>query len=141
MTVVLANGVFDVLHLGHLKHLEAAKKLGDRLVIALTVDEHVNKGPGLPIHTWEKRAELLLGLRCVDEVVPSVDDCAAIRAIRPNVFVKGIDYEDSPLLDAARQACDEVGATLVITRTQKYSSRAILERIVFPQILVMGQKG
>lgn len=129
MTVVLANGVFDVLHLGHLKHLEAAKKLGDRLVIALTLDEYVNKGPGLPIHTWEQRAELLRGLRCVDEVVPSVSDCAAIRVIRPNVFVKGIDYEDSPLLDAARQACEDVGAVLVVTQTPKWSSRAILERM------------
>ena len=129
MTVVLCNGVFDVLHVGHLKHLEAAKRLGDTLVIALTLDEYVNKGPGLPIHTWEQRAELLLGLRCVDEVVPSVDDCAAIRAIRPNVFVKGIDYEDSPLLDAASHACEEVGAVLCVTQTPKWSSRAILERM------------
>jgi len=140
MTVVLANGVFDVLHIGHLKHLEAAKRLGNKLIVSLTVDEHVNKGPGLPIHTWAQRAELLRGLRCVDDVVPSVDDCAAIRTIRPNVFVKGIDYEDSPLLDAARHACDEVGAVLVVTNTPKWSSRAILERMVFPQILVMGQK-
>jgi rfaE bifunctional protein nucleotidyltransferase chain/domain len=129
MRTVLANGCFDILHVGHLKHLEAAKRLGDRLIIALTVDECVNKGPGLPIQTWEHRAELLRGLRCVDEVVPSYGDCAAIRAIRPNVFVKGIDYEDSPLLDAAKEACEDVGAVLVVTQTPKWSSRAILERM------------
>ena len=129
MITVLALGCFDILHIGHLKHLEAAKRLGDRLVIALTVDEHVNKGPGLPIHTWEHRAELLRGLRCVDEVVPSYGDCAAIRAIRPDVFVKGIDYVNSPLLDEAKQACEEVGAVLVVTQTPKWSSRAILERM------------
>jgi rfaE bifunctional protein nucleotidyltransferase chain/domain len=133
MITVLANGCFDVLHVGHLKHLEAAKKLGDTLIVSLTLDEHVNKGPGLPIHTWEERAELLRGLRCVDEVVPSVDDCAAIRVIRPNVFVKGIDYEDSPLLDAAKAACDEVGAILVVTQTPKWSSRAIVERLVYAE--------
>ena len=139
--VVMALGCFDVLHVGHLRHLESARQLGDMLVVALTLDKYVNKGPGLPIHTWDERAELLRGLRCVDAIFASADDVSSIRTYRPNVFVKGIDYEDSPLLDAARQACDEVGATLVITRTQKYSSRAILERIVFPQILVMGQKG
>lgn len=133
MITVLANGCFDVLHVGHVKHLEAAKKLGDTLIVSLTLDEHVNKGPGLPIHTWEERAELLRGLRCVDEVVPSVDDCAAIRVIRPNVFVKGIDYEDSPLLDAAKAACDEVGAVLVVTQTPKWSSRAIVERLVYAE--------
>lgn len=129
MKRILANGCFDVLHVGHLKHLEAAKRLGTTLIVALTLDEHVNKGPGLPVHTWEQRAELLRGLRCVDDVVPCVDDCAAIRAIRPDVFVKGIDYADSPCLDAARQACDEVGAVLCVTHTPKWSSRAILERL------------
>ena len=129
MKVILANGCFDVLHVGHLKHLEAAKRLGTTLIVALTLDAHVNKGPGLPIHTWEQRAELLRGLRCVDEVVPSVDDCAAIRAIRPDVFVKGIDYADSALLDEAKQACEEVGAILCVTQTPKWSSRAILERL------------
>ena len=129
MTIVLANGVFDILHVGHLKHLEAAKRMGDKLIVSLTLDECVNKGPGLPVHTWAQRAELLRGLRCVDEVVPSVDDCAAIRAIRPDIFVKGIDYEDSPLLEDAKHACNDVGAIMCTTTTPKWSSRDILEKL------------
>lgn len=129
MRVILANGCFDILHVGHLKHLEAAKRMGDTLIVSLTLDEHVHKGPGLPVHSWAQRAELLRGLRCVDDVVPSVDDCAAIRAIRPDVFVKGIDYEDSPLLGDAKIACNEVGAILCTTITPKWSSREILEKL------------
>lgn len=129
MKTVLANGCFDVLHIGHVRHLEASKRMGDRLIVSLTLDAHVNKGPGLPIHTWAERAEVLRHLRCVDEVVPTTTDCEAIRTVKPDIFVKGIDYEDSPLLDAAREACLEVGALLVTTQTQKWSSRQILERL------------
>lgn len=129
MSTVMANGCFDVLHVGHVQHLEAARKMGNWLVVALTLDEHVNKGPGLPLSTWDQRAEVLRSLRCVDEVVPSISDVEAIHAVKPDIFVKGIDYEDSPLLDAAREACQEVGALLVITQTQKWSSRSIISKM------------
>lgn len=129
MRTILANGVFDICHIGHVKHLEAAKKMGDRLIVSITLDEHVNKGPGLPVHTWAQRAEVIRSLRCVDDVIPSISDVEAIRTVKPDIFVKGIDYEDSPLLDAAREACLEVGALLCTTQTQKWSSRHILERL------------
>lgn len=129
MKTVLANGCFDVLHVGHLRHLEEAKSLGDRLVVALTVDRSVNKGPGLPIHPWRDRAAMLLALRCVDEVVPSTTCYEAIRDIKPEIFVKGIDYLDSPLLEEARAACAEVGAKLYITNAEKMSSRDIIRRV------------
>jgi D-beta-D-heptose 7-phosphate kinase/D-beta-D-heptose 1-phosphate adenosyltransferase len=125
---VLANGCFDVLHAGHLRHLEAAKAMGDRLVVALTEDAFVNKGPGFPVNAWENRRDLLLGLRCVDEVIPSVNDWSAIMQVRPAVFVKGADYKDKPLA-AAKIACLKVGAEIAFTETPKLSSRDIVERL------------
>ena len=127
LVTVLANGCFDVLHAGHVRHLEAARAMGDRLVVALTVDVGVNKGAGFPVNGWSRRAEVLRSLRCVDEVVPSVTDVGAIMEVRPQVFVKGIDYTGSELLAAAMLACAEVGAELRITETEKMSSRAIVK--------------
>lgn len=127
--IVLANGCFDVLHVGHLWHLKEARRQGDWLVVALTIDEAVNKGPGLPINTWEHRAAMLRGLRCVDLVTPSSSCHEAIRELRPHIFVKGCDYEDSPLLDQAREACRDVGARLYLTQTPKLSSGAIIHKM------------
>jgi rfaE bifunctional protein nucleotidyltransferase chain/domain len=126
---VLANGCFDLLHVGHVRHLIAARAMGDRLVVALTVDEAVRKGPGRPIVPWEDRAEMLLSLRCVDEVVPSESAFQAILAVRPRIFVKGIDYADSPALDDDREACKTVGAELRLTDTPKNSSTELIKRI------------
>ena len=131
MVVVLANGCFDLLHIGHKWHLEAAKDLGDKLVVALTVDEYVNKGPNRPISPWSHRAELLLALRYVDEVVPSILSVDAILKVKPDIFVKGSDYENSPLLLPSYEACRKVGAELRIIHTQKLSSTAIYDRLRF----------
>ena len=121
MITVLANGCFDVLHAGHVLHLEAAAKLGDRLIVSLTLDEHVNKGQNRPINDWASRALVLRALRCVADVVPSIDGSEAIMQIRPNVFVKGIDYKDTSVIERVRAACDLVGAKLVFTETPKMS--------------------
>ena len=127
MKVVLANGCFDVFHIGHLWHLEAARLLGDSLIVALTLDEHVNKGPGYPIHPWIHRASVLRALRCVDDVVPSSSSLDAIRRVKPQVFVKGIDYQTAALIDE-RIVCSSVGAVLHITTTPKLSSRDIIRK-------------
>jgi rfaE bifunctional protein nucleotidyltransferase chain/domain len=129
LKIVLANGCFDVLHVGHVMHLREAKSLGDHLIIALTLDDFVNKGPGRPINKWEHRMQVLMALRFVDSVVPSMGCVSAIRSIRPNIFVKGIDYLDSQLLDGAREACNEVGAEVYITKTPKFSSSQIIQRM------------
>lgn len=128
MRIVLANGVFDVLHAGHILHLQEAARLGDVLVVSLTEDAHVNKGPGRPVNAWGHRALVLRELRCVDVVVPSHNCAAAIRSIRPNIFVKGIDYAEVGLLSAAREACEEVGALIHITNTPKMSSTEIIRK-------------
>src|SRR5204862_3331113 len=95
-TVVLAHGTFDLLHVGHVRHLEAARKLGDVLVVTVTADRFVNKGPGRPVFTEWLRAEMLAALSYVDWVAinPSPDAVSAIDLIRPQFYVKGQDYQN-----------------------------------------------
>jgi D-glycero-beta-D-manno-heptose 1-phosphate adenylyltransferase len=94
--ITLANGCFDLLHVGHVRYLHAAKQLGGRLIVALNSDESVRalKGEGRPIMPAEERAEILAALSDVDAVVifPELDVRALIREIRPDVQAKGTDY-------------------------------------------------
>ena len=121
MITVMANGCFDVLHAGHVLHLDAAAKLGDRLVVSLTLDEHVNKGPRRPINDWASRALVLRALRCVSDVVPSVGGVESVKAYRPDIFVKGMDYKGTSIIEPVRAACALVGAKLMFTETPKMS--------------------
>ncbi len=109
-------------------HLQAARELGDELIVALTIDEYVNK-PGQPINRWEDRRDVLLALSCVDQVIPSRNLVEVILQLRPHVLVKGIDYLDSPLLSDACDACAKVGAKVHITDTPKLSSREIIKKM------------
>lgn len=96
--IVFTNGVFDILHRGHVTYLEAAKAMGDRLIVGLNADASVkrlNKGPERPIHDQEARAIVLAALRCVDAVVIFDEDTPLqlIEALEPDVLVKGGDYD------------------------------------------------
>ena len=95
--VVLCHGVFDVLHLGHIKHFEHAKKIGDILVVSVTSDRYVNKGIGRPHFSLEHRMLAISSLSVVDFVVPSDYPTAIknIELIKPNFYVKGPDYKNS----------------------------------------------
>lgn len=125
MRIVLANGVFDILHYGHIKHLQAARKLGQRLVVSVTIDEYVNKGPGRPVFPYELRAEVLRALRCVDEVIPCVDAYHALARIRPNIFVKDREYEGK--IEPHHEAyCKENHIEIVFTDEKTYSSTELL---------------
>lgn len=94
--IVLANGCFDLLHVGHVRYLQAAKKLGGRLIVAVNSDESVRslKGPNRPLIPAEERAEILAALADVDAVVifPEKDVRALIHEIHPDVQAKGTDY-------------------------------------------------
>lgn len=137
-TVVLAHGCWDLLHLGHIRHLQAAKAMGDRLVVSVTKDEHVNKGQGRPHFTAEQRAEALRALDCVDEVVISETGMAvdSINRFRPAIYVKGIDYADGgdhPGLPDEIAAVEAVGGRFETTQTQKWSSSRLINAERFPE--------
>lgn len=127
--IVLANGCFDVLHVGHVDHLIEARAMGDSLIVALTVDAQVHKGPGRPLYTWEDRARVLAALKCVTAIMPSESACAAIRLVRPGIFVKGIDYAAGDRwTEDVETACREVGAELRFTKAPKQSVTEVIRR-------------
>ena len=94
--LVFTNGCFDLLHVGHVRYLQAARELGDALVVAVNGDESVRalKGPERPINNETDRAEVLAALRCVDFVTIFHEERVTdlVRAIRPHIYVKGGDY-------------------------------------------------
>ncbi|HET9758832.1 MAG TPA: PfkB family carbohydrate kinase, partial [Nocardioidaceae bacterium] len=102
--LVATGGCFDVLHAGHVATLEAARSLGDGLVVLLNSDDSVRrlKGAGRPLHAQEDRTRVLLGLSCVDAVVVFDEDdpSVALRRLQPDVWAKGGDYEDTDLPEA-----------------------------------------
>ncbi len=110
--IVLTNGIFDLLHVGHLRYLRQARALGDLLVVGINADSSVRK-PGRPFVPDFERAELVAALDPVDCAVifsePTAD--TLLRAIRPHVYVKGADYSEESLPEAA--TAREVGAQLV----------------------------
>ena len=107
--ITLANGCFDLLHVGHIRYLRAAKELGGRLIVAINSDDSVRslKGEGRPLMPAEERAEILAALSDVDAVVifPERDVRALIAEIRPDVQAKGTDYtvDNVPEGDAVRK--------------------------------------
>ena len=104
-TIVSTNGCFDILHVGHLRYLQEAKKMGDVLVVCINSDASVKglKGPERPLVCEDDRAELLAGLECVDYVVifdaPTPED--VLKQIKPDIHVKGGDYNPESLPEAA----------------------------------------
>ena len=114
--VVLTNGVFDLLHTGHLYYLQQARALGDALIIALNADASVRalKGPSRPVQTEEQRAYALGALACVDAITifrtPRLT--AEIRAVKPDVYCKAGDYTLEKLNAEERAALQEVGARI-----------------------------
>lgn len=104
-TIALANGVFDLFHVGHLRYLQGARAEADLLVVAVNSDRSTreNKGPGRPVVPEAERAEIVAGLACVDHVVifDTRDVVPVIRALRPDVQVKGTDYTPETIPEAA----------------------------------------
>jgi rfaE bifunctional protein nucleotidyltransferase chain/domain len=95
--VVLCHGTFDLMHTGHIRHLQSARQLGDVLVVTLTGDRYVRKGPGRPVFGEDLRAENLAALACVDHVAINQEETAlnVIEALHPALYVKGSDYVDA----------------------------------------------
>jgi rfaE bifunctional protein nucleotidyltransferase chain/domain len=131
--VVLANGCFDLLHVGHVRYLTAAKALGDALVVALNSDASVRrlKGPGRPIMRADERAEIVGALAPVDAVVIFDEDTVAAVAerVRPDVHAKGTDYTEGTVPEA--ELVRALGGRVAIAGDPKdHSSRDLIRDIV-----------
>ena len=133
--LVFTNGCFDILHVGHVRYLAEARRLGDALLVALNSDSSVRtlKGPMRPVQSASDRAEVLLALRAVDYVVV-FDDATAerlVRLLRPDVYVKGGDYDPAATegpryLPEARAVAEYGGQVAIIPFVAGYSTTGIL---------------
>ena len=130
--IVLANGVFDLLHVGHVRYLAAARRLGDVLFVGINGDAAVRrlKGPGRPLMPAAERAELVAALRAVDHVVVFEEDTAdrLLAAICPHVHAKGTDYRPDAVPEAA--TARTVGAEVAIVGDPKDHATRDLIRLV-----------
>ncbi|HEX9410002.1 MAG TPA: adenylyltransferase/cytidyltransferase family protein [Methylomirabilota bacterium] len=130
--LVLANGCFDLLHVGHVRYLQGARSLGDVLLVGINSDRSVTrlKGPGRPIMTAAERAELLGSLAAVDGVVIFEEDTAdaLVRALRPSVHAKGTDYTAESVPEGA--AVREAGGRVAIAGDPKSHATRDLIRLI-----------
>jgi len=130
--VVFTNGCFDLLHPGHIRTLEAARSLGDVLIVGMNGDESVRtlKGPGRPVIPAEERAEILAGLECVDAVL-IFDDLTpqkVIASLLPDILVKGGDWPDNQIV--GRGEVEAAGGKVVLVDVvPSYSTTDILKKI------------
>ena len=130
--VVLANGCFDVLHVGHIRYLEGAKELGDLLVVGVNSDEQVRllKGAGRPVMAEDDRAEVVASLQCVDLVTifPESTVEALLLAIKPDVHAKGTDYTEATVPE--REVVLSYGGRVAIVGDPKeHSTSEMIERL------------
>lgn len=133
--IVHCHGVFDLLHPGHLRHLQEARKQGDKLVVSITPDRFVNKGPGRPVFPEELRLEQLAALVCVDYVVlnDSPDAISMINRIRPDIYVKGAEYRNHEAditckISDEAEAIENMGGAIYYTDDIVYSSSDLINR-------------
>ena len=130
--VVFTNGVFDLLHPGHVRYLCAARALGDVLIVGLNGDDSVrrNKGPQRPINPEYERAELLAALDCVDAVVIFHEETpdAIIRLVQPDILVKGADWAEDRIV--GRDTVEARGGYVVRMPIEEgFSTTALIERM------------
>ena len=133
--IVLAHGVFDLMHLGHIRHFQHAKGMGDILIVTLTPDKYVNKGPHRPAFNQELRAEALSALDCVDYVAINNWPTAieTIHRLSPDLYVKGSDYKDrsndaTGNINLEEEAVRKVGGEIVFTDDITFSSSNLINR-------------
>lgn len=142
--LVLAHGVFDLLHMGHVRHLEEAKSFGATLVVSVTADRFVNKGPGRPVFSQNLRGEMLAAMSCVDWVIISDAPTAegVIDIIKPDIYVKGVEYSDERAdvtgkIVSERETVERNGGKVVFTHDITFSSSELINRYIIqyePQV-------
>ena len=140
--IVLCHGVFDLLHIGHIRHFEQTKRLGDVLVVTVTPDRYVNKGPHRPVFSEDLRAEAIAALDCVDYVVINKWPMAmeAIQLLRPDFYVKGSEYREAEKdgtggITLEEAAIKSMGGQLAFTDDITLSTSSLISRYLplFPK--------
>lgn len=133
--IAMCHGVFDILHPGHLLHLTQAASFADVLVVSVTADDYVNKGPGRPVVPAALRGKMLEALRVVDLVTISYSHNAidSISRVRPDVFVKGGEYEDVTAditgnISKEIEAVSEFGGRVEFTHGATMSSSVMINQ-------------
>jgi rfaE bifunctional protein kinase chain/domain/rfaE bifunctional protein nucleotidyltransferase chain/domain len=140
--VVYCHGVFDLLHIGHIRYFEQARAMGDRLAVTLTPDRFVDKGPHRPAFTETLRAEAIASLSCVDYVAintwPTAEE--TLRLLRPDVYVKGAEFKTinsdmTGKMAREEKICNELGIRLAFTEDIVFSSTNLINRFIsiYPQ--------
>jgi rfaE bifunctional protein nucleotidyltransferase chain/domain len=134
-SVALCHGVFDLVHLGHIRHIQAARNEGDVVMVTITADRYVNKGPGRPIFPENMRAEMLASLANVDWVGINRTTSAepVLDTVRPDIYVKGSDYENpdddiTGKIKSERDVVERHGGRIVFTRDVTFSSSSLVNR-------------
>ena len=134
-TLALCHGVFDLLHPGHIQHFKVARKLAEVLIVSITADVFVNKGPGRPIFNQEIRAETLAALQDVDYVVICENPTAIelLEEIKPNYYVKGSDYlnavdDVTGMIVKEREALEKHGGQIYFTDEMTSSSSLLINK-------------
>lgn len=133
-TVVYCHGCFDLMHPGHIKYFQAAKRMGDALVVTVTPDRYVDKGPGRPVFNQGLRAESIAALECVDYVAvnewPTAEE--TLRLLKPNVYVKGQEFErledKTGKIQKEAEVVKEIGAELRFSHEIVFSSTKLIKQ-------------
>lgn len=132
--IVHCHGCFDFMHPGHIKYFQAAKKMGDILVITVTPDAYVDKGPDRPVFNQDLRAESIAALECVDFVCinewPTAEE--TLRFLRPQIYVKGQEFENledtTGKIQREFKVVEEIGAEMRFTHEIVFSSTKLLNK-------------
>jgi rfaE bifunctional protein nucleotidyltransferase chain/domain len=132
----LCHGVFDLLHIGHIKYLQEAKSKCDILIVTLTQDKFVNKGPGRPAFNENQRADAIAALECVDFVAINhwATSIETIALLKPNLYIKGPDYSNlsddlTGNIFKEKTAIENIGGSLVFTTGEMHSSSTLINQI------------
>ncbi len=132
-SIVTTNGIFDILHIGHIRYLKQAKKLGDVLIIALNSDSSTKKikGPKRPLNNEKDRAEALAALECVDYIAIFNEEnpIKTLEKIKPNIHVKGGDYKMDQIIEKSIVEKNK-GKVVLIPEVKGYSTTDLINRIV-----------
>ena len=132
--IVLCHGCFDLMHPGHIKHFQAAKEMGDILIVTITPDVYVDKGPGRPAYNQDLRVESIAALECVDYVAvnkwPTAEE--TLKLLRPDIYVKGQEFKDiedkTGKIQKEYQLAKELGIKVKFTHEIVFSSTKLLNQ-------------